>query len=260
MSATYSPASVFLSACEAQGVVEATEAKGRQGIIALIATLHRGVVEAGIPLRFNALDGPLDIGAMPNIGPVRMLGALANVASGYDQGVDSDFEITTPSAFKGGDGDCPNAEQHWNSTLESRSNGHPPLAEVYVAENGEAVAIRKGRGAVPTVLLLKAVRIVDGNNVPFTYLPGSLVHLSAVGDETRIVRQGPNHKLEIPGGSVVRPWGDVTGVNYLRQTPLAYDDSTLVASEAYAKHVSVERPWQAVQDLAELIIEQAKQA
>lgn len=247
-----SPASVFMDACKAQGVTEFTGARNRQGIVILTTTLHRDTIEWDIP--FRALDAPLDINAMPDIGPVRMLGALANVASGYDEGVSSKFEIAVPSAFKGHDGFCPSAERYWDRTLQSLTNNHPPLAEVYVDDNDEAVAIRKGRGAIPTVMLLQSVRIVD-NGKSFTYLPGSLVHLSASGDETRVVRHGASRKLTVPGGSIVRPWSDVTGMNYLRQTPLAYNDATLIKYEANAGHISVEQPWQAAQALAYHIIE-----
>jgi hypothetical protein len=130
---------------------------------------------------------------------------------------------------------------------------------VYIDDyNGEPVAMRKGRGATPTALLLQPVHIIDGNNRPFTYLPGSLVHLSASGDETNIVRHSSSRKLQVPKQGLVRPWSDVTGMDYIRQTPLAYNNSDLINAEPYAPQVSIERPWQAVQYLARHVIQNTR--
>jgi len=252
------PAEVFIAACEAQNVAQHIDAEGHRGVITLAIRLHMDVVESGI--LFKALDGPLDINRMPNIGPIRTLGALANVASGYPEGVMSAYEIANPSAFKGYDGRCPNGETHWHNTLASLTSDQPALAEVYVDEANTPVAIRKGRGAVPTALLLQAVKITDGNNTPFVYLPGSLVHLSAVDDDARITRHGSNHKLLVPPEGCVRPWRDVVGMNYLRQTSVAYPSKALAEQESYvsgAATSSIANPWKAVQALAQRIVERA---
>ena len=222
------------------------------GILYTIAFERRDVL---MGVRYAAVDAPLKIDAMPDVGPVRMLAALANVASGYEVEIDSQFEVTRPAAMKGHDGDCPNAEKYWSRTLESLEGENPPLAEVYVDDTGRAVAIRKGRGAAPTALLLQSVRIVDDEYDPFTYMPGGLVHLSAIGDEERIVRVGASRKLQVPLNGIVRPWSDVTGMSYLRETPLAYNDPSLRQFEPYAKNISVQTPWETAQKLANHIIQ-----
>lgn len=249
-----SPVDMFLDACKAQEVNVSMDVGKGGGILHVIAFEHQDVLRG---VRYAALDAPLNIDAMPDVGPVRMLAALANVASGYGEGVDGQFEVTTPAALKGHDGDCPNAEKYWNRTLESLQAEIPPLAEVYVDDNGAAVAMRKGRGAVPTALLLQPVRIIDDENDPFTYLPGSLVHLSAVDDEKRIERVSSSRKLQVPQTGIVRPWNDVTGMTYLRETPLAYNDEAFIRSEPYAANVSVPNPWETARKLANSIIQAA---
>jgi hypothetical protein len=253
----HTPAQIFADACEAQGVTQQTGVEKRRGIVSMAYKFHRATIEWGISRK--ALDGPLDIDQMPDLGPVRTLGALANVASGYAEGVTSELQITRPSALKNSDGSCPNAEKFWDATVDSINNGKPALAEVYLGTNGKAAAIRKGRGAVPTALLLQPVSIIDGKNKPFTYLPGSLVHLSAADDETRIIRQGSTHKLQVPDAGIVRPWSDVVGMDYVRETPVAYDDNALVKHESYTEVAafSHDNPWRAVQTLAQHIIEHA---
>jgi hypothetical protein len=250
-----SPGSIFLDACKAQEVTMSMDVARGSGILYTIAFEHQDILRG---VRYPALDAPLNIDAMPDVGPVRMLAALANVASGYSEGVDSQFEVTAPATLKGHHGDCPNAEKHWNRTLESFAGRNPPLAEVYVDDNGTAVAMRKGRGAVPTALLLQSVRIIDDENDPFTYLPGSLVHLSAIGDEERIKRFSSSRKLQVPENGIVRPWSEVTGMTYLRETPLAYNERGQVECEPYAQNVSVQRPWETAQAFANLIIQQAQ--
>lgn len=251
------PIGAFSAACDQQGISERFGHGGRTGVITLLQRYHRDVLidENTSP----NLSAELDINKIPDIGPLRMLGALANVSSGYEAGIYSDHVIANPAAFKGRDGDCPNAEEYWNNTLESLTKETQPLAEVYVDDDGAPIAVRKGRGGKPTAILLQPVHVIDDEIKPFTYPSGSLMHLSAIGDDKRITQVGPASKLEVPGKGLVRPWSDVTGMSYLRQTAIAYDNRAFIEAEgrSYAERVTVDEPWTALRTLAQQIIQQA---
>jgi hypothetical protein len=247
-------AALFMAACEAQGVTQCMVRDPAVKMMSRARNAHWSYQTGGRCSWYANKE--IDIQALPAVGPVRFLGALTNGLIGSTNFGASDYYIEKPAQPDYLDGSCPDAEKHWNRTLQAATDeGVAPYAEVYVDDSGKPVALRKGRGAAPTAYLLEPVQMGGGKR-KMTYYPGMLVHLRATDDDTRLNRfAAEDHRLKVPPAGAVRPWSDVVGLSPIRLTPLGYDNPSFVAHEEHGELITVPKPHAAAHMLAQRIIE-----
>ncbi|HYH74920.1 MAG TPA: hypothetical protein VD735_03085 [Candidatus Saccharimonadales bacterium] len=276
---------VFLEAAQEQGVrldaldrayLTAPTAPVDPPLHALIQAHHDNYALAG--KLHNRLQSPLDVAALPDGGPYRMLGALLNTTFGIPDTSPSAYTCLTPSRNEFSI--CDGIEESWFNTLLSQEEipAKPPLVQVFTNSDGLPVAMRKGRGAHATGVLLEPVRgnaaaTHDAADVQeLVYGPGAIVQISTKHDAALLERklvprpvQNSDkveyelcHKLVLPDGhSLVSPASDITGLHFSRLSPLMYDDPDILAEQHYGAPY-LDKPMSRLRDLAHAVVAHAQ--